>query len=42
MLDMNKVNRDAMKNILPPAAVIKQQAIQSVRKEQKKNGGKNE
>jgi len=36
MLDMNKVNRDAMKNILPPAEVIKQQAIQSVGKEQKK------
>jgi hypothetical protein len=36
MLDMNKVNRDAMKNILPPAEVIKQQEIQSVGKEQKK------
>ena len=35
LLDMDKVNREAMNSILPPTEVIKQQAIQSVGKDQK-------
>ena len=35
LLDMEKVKRDAIKSILPPPDVIKQQAIQSVKKEAK-------
>lgn len=40
MLDLKKVNKEAMKSILPAPEVIKQQAIQSVVKEQRKNHNK--
>jgi len=36
LLDMDKVNREAMTSILPAPEVIKQQALQSVKKEQRK------